>query len=68
MKILSFPDDPTIFLLTDVNCQTTVQSILKPHEKASSSKTNFPNIQDLWARAYKPDRRNQTNDMVTTAH
>ena len=61
MKILNFPDDTTIFLLRDINCHTTVPSILKPHEKVSSSKTNVSNIQDLWARAYKPG---QTRQMI----
>ena len=49
MKILNFPDDTTIFLLIEINRNTRIQSILKPHEKASSSKTNFSKIQALWA-------------------
>ena len=44
MKILSFPDDATIFLLRDINYHTRVQSILNSHEKASSSKTYFSKI------------------------
>ena len=38
MKILNCPDDTTIFLLRD---------IIKSHEIASSSKTNFSKIQAL---------------------
>ena len=53
MKILNFPDDTTIFELRDINWHTRIQSILKSHEKASSSKTNFSKIQALWAGAYK---------------
>ena len=53
MKILNFPDDTTIFLLRDINWHTRIQSILKSHEKASSSKTNFSKIETLWAGAYK---------------
>ena len=52
-KILSFPDDTTIFLLRDINWHTRIQSILKSYEKASSSKTNFPKIQVLWTGPYK---------------
>ena len=47
MKIINFPDDTTIFLLTDINWNTRIQSILKP--KASSSKTNFSKFQALSA-------------------
>ena len=47
MKILSFPDDATIFLLRDINYQNRIQSILKSHEKASSSKTYFSRIEVL---------------------
>ena len=53
MKILNFSDDTIIFLLRDINWHTRIQSILKSHEKASSSKTNFSKIQALWAGAYK---------------
>ena len=53
MKILNFPDNTTIFLLRDINWHTRIQSILKSHEKVSSSKTNFSKIQALWAGAYK---------------
>ena len=45
MKILNFPDDTIIFLLRYINYHTRLQSILKSHEKASSSKTNFSKIQ-----------------------
>ena len=38
MKIWNFPDDTTIFLLKDIICHNRIQSILKSHEKASSSK------------------------------
>ena len=47
------PDDTTIFLLKEINCHNRIQSILKSHEKASSSKTNFSRIQAVWAGAYK---------------
>ena len=47
MKIINFPGDTTIFLLTDINWNTRIQSILKP--KASSSKTNFSKFQALSA-------------------
>ena len=53
MKILSFPDDNTIFLLRGINCHTRIQSNLKSHEKASSSKTNFLKIEVLWTVAHK---------------
>ena len=53
MKILNFPDDTTIFLLNDINWHTRIQSVLKSHEQASSSKTNFSKIQALWAGEYK---------------
>ena len=53
MKTLNFPDDTTIFELRDINWHTRIQSILKSHEKASSSKTNFSKIQALWPGAYK---------------
>ena len=53
MKILNFPDETTIFLLRDINWHTRIRSILKSHEKASSSKTNFSKIQALWAGAYE---------------
>ena len=45
MKILSFPDDATFFLLRDINYHNRIQSILKSHEKASSSKTYFSRIE-----------------------
>ena len=41
MKMSDLSDDTTIFLLRDINCHNRIQSILKPHKKASSSKTNF---------------------------
>ena len=47
MKILNFPDDVTIFLLRDINYHTRIQSILKSHEKSSSSETYFSKIQVL---------------------
>ena len=50
---INFPDDTTIFESRDINWHTRIQSILKSHEKASSSKTNFSKIQALWAGAYK---------------
>ena len=50
MKILNFPDDITIFLLRYITCHTIIQSILKSHQKASSSKTK---IQASWAGACK---------------
>ena len=53
MKILNFPDDRTIFLLIEINWNTRIQSILKPHEKPSSSKTNFSKIQALWTDLQK---------------
>ena len=53
MKMWKFPDDTTIFFLRDINCHNKIQSILKSHEKASSSETNFSKIQALWAREYK---------------
>ena len=53
MKMWDFPDDITVFLLRDINCQNRIQPVLKSHEKASSSKTNFSKIQALWAGAYK---------------
>ena len=37
MKILNFPDDTNIFLIRDINCHIRIQSILKSHEKASTS-------------------------------
>ena len=37
MKRLNFPDDTNIFLLRGINCYTRIQSILKSHEKASTS-------------------------------
>ena len=49
----NFPDDTTIFLLRDINNHNRIQSILKSHEKVSSSKINFSKIQDLWAGTYK---------------
>ena len=51
MKILNFPDGSTIFLL--INVHTRIQWILKSHEKACSSKTNFSKIKALWAGAHK---------------
>ena len=53
MKILNFPDDTTIFELRDIKWHNRIQSILKSHEKASSSKANFSKIQALWVGAYK---------------
>ena len=53
MKILTFPDDTLIFLLRYINWNTRIQSVLKLHEKASSSKTNFSKIQALGVGAYK---------------
>ena len=53
VKILNFPDDNTIFLIRDINCHTRLQPVLKPHEKASSSKTNFSKIPNLWAVAHR---------------
>ena len=53
IKILNVPDENTIFLLRDINCNRRIQSILKSFEKASSSKINFLKIQTLWAVAYK---------------
>ena len=53
MKILNFPDDNTIFLIRDINCHTRIQPVLKSHEKASNSKTNFSKIPTLWAVAHK---------------
>ena len=49
----NFPDDTTIFLSRDINCHNRIQSILKSHEKASSSKTNLSYIQALWDEANK---------------
>ena len=43
MKMRNFPDNATIFLLRDINCYNRIQSILKSHEKASSSKTKIKN-------------------------
>ena len=53
MKILNFPDDTTIFFLRDINWNTRIKSILKLHEKSSSSKTNCSKITVLWAGVYK---------------
>ena len=53
MKMWSFPDETTIFLLRDINCHDRLQSILKSHEKASSWKPNFSKIQALWTGVYK---------------
>ena len=44
IKILNVPDENTIFLLRDINCNRRIQSILKSFEKASSSKINFLKI------------------------
>ena len=41
------------FSYPEILTDTRIQSILKSHEKASSSKTNFSKIQALWAGAYK---------------
>ena len=53
IKILIFADDTTIFLSRDINWKTRIQTMLKPHEKAPSSKTNFSKIRGLWAVTYK---------------
>ena len=63
MKILNFPDDTTIFLLRDINWHARIQSILKSHQKASSSKTNFSKIQALRAGAYK-NRTDKPGQMI----
>ena len=63
IEILNFLDDTTIFLLRDINCHTRIQSILKSHEKTSNSKTNFSEIQALWAVVHK-NRINKPGQMV----
>ena len=44
IKILNFPDGTTFLLLRDINRNTRIQSILRSHKEASSSKTNFSKI------------------------
>ena len=46
IKLVNFADDITISL-GDTICFNRIQVILKLHEKASSSKTNFSNRQVL---------------------
>ena len=53
MEILNFPDNTTLFLLREINCQTRIQSILKLYEKVSSSKIKFSKMQASWAGPYK---------------
>ena len=53
MKMWNFPDNTAIFLLGDINYHSRIQSVLKSHEKTSSSKTNFSKVQALLAGAYK---------------
>ena len=49
MKIMNFRDDTT----RHINCYSKIQLVSKSHEKVSLSKTNFLQIQTLWAGAYK---------------
>ena len=46
IKIVNFADDTTIFL-EDITCLVRIQVILKLYEDTSSSKINFPKIQNF---------------------
>lgn len=63
MKTLKLPNNTTSFLLRDIKCHTKIQSILKSHEKTSSSKINFLKSQALQSGACKK-RIDKTEQMV----